>query len=715
MSGIAEGHGVVRFGDFALDLRTGELFAQGTGTVLPQQLFQLLATLIAHRGDLVTRDQLRHELWPGDTFVDFEPSLNAAVRRLREVLGDSADTPRFIETLPRRGYRFIAPVNDGAVIPVAPPPVVAAESSDRAPTPRGLPLWIASGAIVLAATLGGGVWFMSKSVDGIFQRALGPRELAGRLTNVGTVRLASLSPDGRRVAYVRADGARESLWVRNGDGTSHTQVLPPVEGNYRSVTFGPRDFVYYTLFLPDQTHISLYRVSAGGGTPELVSEATGRVSFSPDSLRYASVYTASLARSESRVVIDDMTGGATRVVATCQPPCSFLNLKPAWSADGRQLAVVAMDGIGKLELVVLDHESGQQGQRFPLGLAQISDVMWLPDGTIAVAARERTGMPQRLWRLTLPSMALQPLTHDLSDYALAGVLPGGRALAAVRGESAQGLWMTDVPSAGRPRQVASDSGSLHELEGVTWSPDGRIVYTAVDSGNVDLYAVDPRNGQRLRLTSDPAADFHPDVSADGTMVAFASERDGTPGVWVMSIDGTHPRRLTTAADVRPSFSPDGRWVVVQRDRPNNTPATLWRVSTETGEAVQVGPRESLRPAVSPDGRAIAHYWMTPEQWKLAITPIDSDLPARTFPISRTHSERALRWAPDGSGLAFVDAVGGVPNVWLQPLDGSPLRALTNLAEGSMPTFDWSPDGTRLVWTRVTEVRDVVTVPIEPGT
>ena len=132
MSGIAEGHGVIRFGDFALDLRTGELFANGTGIVLPQQLFQLLAMLIAHRGDLVTRDQLRHELWPGDTFVDFEPSLNAAVRRLREVLGDSADTPRFIETLPRRGYRFIAPVNDGpAVMPVAPPPVVAAESSYR--------------------------------------------------------------------------------------------------------------------------------------------------------------------------------------------------------------------------------------------------------------------------------------------------------------------------------------------------------------------------------------------------------------------------------------------------------------------------------------------------------------------------------------------------------------------------------------------------------
>ena len=89
------------------------LFGPATHSVLPQQLFQLLATLIARRGALVTRNELRHELWPNDTFVDFEPSLNAAIRRLRDVLGNSAETPRYIETLPRRGYRFIAPVDDG--------------------------------------------------------------------------------------------------------------------------------------------------------------------------------------------------------------------------------------------------------------------------------------------------------------------------------------------------------------------------------------------------------------------------------------------------------------------------------------------------------------------------------------------------------------------------------------------------------------------------
>ena len=109
---------VVRFGEFELDLRSGELARNGSRVLMPDQPLRLLALLIRERGSLVTRDELRRQLWRDDTFVDFEPSLNAAVKRLRETLGDSAVAPRFIETLPRRGYRFIAPVMDGG----SPPP-----------------------------------------------------------------------------------------------------------------------------------------------------------------------------------------------------------------------------------------------------------------------------------------------------------------------------------------------------------------------------------------------------------------------------------------------------------------------------------------------------------------------------------------------------------------------------------------------------------------
>ena len=115
----------VRFGEFALDLRSGELSKNGRRLLLPVQPFRILALLVRSPGTLVTRDDLRRELWRDDTFVDFEHSLNAAIKRLRQALGDPAATPRFIETLPRRGYRFRAPVDAGSSMSAADAPVNA--------------------------------------------------------------------------------------------------------------------------------------------------------------------------------------------------------------------------------------------------------------------------------------------------------------------------------------------------------------------------------------------------------------------------------------------------------------------------------------------------------------------------------------------------------------------------------------------------------------
>src|SRR5216117_4104667 len=109
---------LVRFGVFEADLKVGELKKNGSRVRLQEQPFQILALLLEQPGEVVTREELRNRLWPADTFVDFDHSLNAAIRRLRDALGDSADTPVFIETLARRGYRFITPV-DGSFTPNA--------------------------------------------------------------------------------------------------------------------------------------------------------------------------------------------------------------------------------------------------------------------------------------------------------------------------------------------------------------------------------------------------------------------------------------------------------------------------------------------------------------------------------------------------------------------------------------------------------------------
>ena len=101
----------IRFGAFEVDRKAGEIRKNGVRLKLQEQPFLVLAYLLERSGEIVTRDELREKLWPKDTFVDFDNSLNSAVSRLREVLGDSAASPRFIETVPRKGYRFVVPVS----------------------------------------------------------------------------------------------------------------------------------------------------------------------------------------------------------------------------------------------------------------------------------------------------------------------------------------------------------------------------------------------------------------------------------------------------------------------------------------------------------------------------------------------------------------------------------------------------------------------------
>ena len=152
---------VLRFGVFEVDLRSGELRKSGVRIKLQDQPFRLLRILLDHPGELVTREELQRQIWPSDTFVDFDHGLNAAVKRVREALGDTAETPRYIETLPKRGYRFIGALRDtegrsGAVLaqPAAPAPVNSRSSVVKVVV-GALAIAMLLSAIGLAANIGG--------------------------------------------------------------------------------------------------------------------------------------------------------------------------------------------------------------------------------------------------------------------------------------------------------------------------------------------------------------------------------------------------------------------------------------------------------------------------------------------------------------------------------------------------------------------------------
>jgi DNA-binding winged helix-turn-helix (wHTH) protein/Tol biopolymer transport system component len=721
---------IYAFGEFQLD-RDERVLRRGNATVpLTPKATEILLTLIDHRGHIVEKSDLMSQVWP-DTAVE-EGNLSQNIYTLRRVLSNGDGKCPFIETVPRRGYRFVGsvrmlddpPADREPQKQFASPPTVlhpgietsaaVAEAARSAgnPWPRRRGAWMM--AVLGTGLLGAGVSWWSSDRSALNHPTTAPASSLTRATNVGNVVRATITGDGRSVVYAVITGARESLWAKDLDSGKLIQLVEPAVGTYRrggGIESAPDGSIYYTWFRPDLAAVGIYRVPRRGGRPELLRDVQDLPAFDPQGTRFACITTTSMAIRESRLLVYDAAGQSSRVVSRLTPPMTFLQMRPAWSPDGRQLAVWTSSSHepGIKDLVIVGVEDGRERVIAKRQLHTVDGMEWLPDGqSVVVAAREAASAPLRLWRIALDSGAMRPLTTDISDYMIAGLTSDGQQLAAVRVDVARSLWLAPLSDLSRARQVAWDAGELSELESLAWMPDGRMLYTSTESGNADIWIYDPATDTRRPLTTHARDDFNPASSLDGTIV-FASDRSGATGLWAMTDSGERSaRQLTGAGDSRPTISPHGD-VVFQRGTIQSAPIELWQMPLTGGTPVRFTQGTSIRPAVSPDGRLVAYYWMTPERWTLAVARLDGRQPVQIFPLSPTHCGRTVRWSPDSRSLAYIDCDENVANIWLHRLDGSPPSKLTDFRSGHITTFDWSRDGSQLGWITRNQVSDVVLI------
>src|ERR1700724_1482874 len=252
---------IVRFGIFEANLETGELRRNGARVKLQDQPFQLLALLLARPGETVTREELRAQLWSDDTFVDFDHSLNAAIRRLRDALGDSADNPRFVETLSRRGYRFVAPVQAQTTEETE----KEAQESASVASP-GL-YWRVALAVVIVLLAGSGAGWIAGRHFNPATKDIKFTEL--RLTanpSDDPVFNAVISPDGKYLAFTDRRGFYLKVVAT---GKTHSVFLP--EGFIaRPVSWFPDgNHVLANKFPGSGEQSSVWLGSRPGGTEEL--------------------------------------------------------------------------------------------------------------------------------------------------------------------------------------------------------------------------------------------------------------------------------------------------------------------------------------------------------------------------------------------------------------------------------------------------------------
>jgi serine/threonine protein kinase/Tol biopolymer transport system component len=528
-----------------------------------------------------------------------------------------------------------------------------------------------------------------------------------RLTTTGKVSMAAISPGGKYVAHAVNHAGQQGLWLRHVATLSNVQIVPPADCEYLGLTFSnDSNYIYYAMW-DKKNPAALYQVAVLGSAPrKLVERIDSSVTFSPDGTRFAFV------RNEDKALVVANTADLAEHNLATRAGDEFWRY-PAWSPDGETIAC-GVGGItsGSEYAVAVSVKDGSERVITPQKWYRVLWLAWLADGgSLVMSAADPESKINQVWGLSLADGEARRITNDLSSYLGVSLTADSSALLCVQGERLANIWAAAGGDAGRARQVTFGESTDEGLSGISWTPDGRIVYGSGARGNQDIWIVNADGSDQRQLTANANADLWPEVTPDGRYIVFVSDRAGGSNIWRMDIDGGNAKRLTAGSgESRPHCSPDGRWAVYQISDGRET--TIWRVPIEGGEPVQVTAKDSRRPVVSPDGKLIACHFVDESEGgasKVAVIPFEGGPPIKLFNIPAAIRSGLLKWTADGRALSYVDSRGGVSNIWAWPIDGGRPSQVTDFKEGRIFYFDWSPDGRQLAYSHGAETYDIVLI------
>ena len=620
------GSAVMRFGPFTVDGQSGELHKGSTRLKVPDQSIAVLQALLERPGELVTREALRARLWAPDTFVDFEAGLNAAVRRLREALNDSADTPRYVETLPRRGYRFIAPI-DGATIN----PTGCASAPTIADGSAGLVSSVSVRSTVAVRRfrgVGAGLAILAVVVMGA-ALSFGPRNnrapVFGRpvpLTSFPGLELdPAIAPAGNFVAfawegeggdnfdiYVQAiDGGRPVPLTTDG-ADDHAPMWSP---DGQRIVF-ERDLngtrVIFSVSVLGGDERQLFKAGAECDGWRFGAWACG-LSWTPDGQHLVfGAQSSSSYLSSSAIYLYSLKDGTKRQLT--RPPANLSDIHPMVSPDGRYLGFVRLNPRSRGGNVFVQQLEQLQvvGEPRQLTLDRAVNAFdWTPDSRSVI--HDAGPVEPGLWRVGVNG-ASEPLLSNIRAFRPSVARSGARVVYQNMLIDSN-IWEMPTPASPthRPsgdvafRVIASTAGDSD----MQFSPDGtRIVFCSDRSGHGELWVANRDGSRATQLTHFEGGGRvgSPSWSADGKRIAFDATLTGTSSwnIHVVPADGG-PVVARTAGDsnnIRPSWSPDGRWIYFGSRRTGDW--QIWRLPSTGGTPEPITHHGGLEPIVSPDGR-----------------------------------------------------------------------------------------------------------------
>ena len=621
-------------------MQAGELFRNGSKVKLQGQPFEILAVMLEHPGRLVTREELRGRLWPSDTFVDFEHGLNAAVNRLREALSDSADQPRFIETVPRRGYRFIQPTQGfiDADTVVGEPPV------RRLKTRRVGLRYATVLAVALALFIGVAVR-RYVSLNASKSPAL-PMTPVPFTSFPGIEDGPSFSPNGSQIAF-RWDGEKEDnydIYVKM-IGAEKPLRLTSNPGADRNPVWSP-DGRFIAFHRHTENEDGIFVVPATGGRErKLRSLRLGgewyfeSLDWSPDgkSLVFSDRPSDDGGAGTFLLSVENPEYNRRLTSATALDVPDF-NLR--FSPDGKTVAFVRSLTLGSSNEIFIVSVAGGEPKRLTFDKTSIGGLTWTPDGTYIIFFSDRLGGGPRLWKIRTSGGDPEPLSVGQEGASQPTLSRDGRRLAYTRSVGDTNIWRYAIPQPAKRSELPTRLiASTQEDQAPHFSPDGkRIVFSSTRSGSDEIWVCDSDGSNPLQLTMlHGSMAGTPRWSPDGQQIAFDFEPEGNVDIYVMKTDVGRPRRLTpdSSNDFAPTWSTDGQWIYFTSNRSGTN--QIWKLPAQGGRALQITKNGGQSPAYeSRDGKSLYYSkgFMVPGVWNVPLgggeeTPV-LDHPAGGF-------------------------------------------------------------------------------------
>jgi len=525
-----------------------------------------------------------------------------------------------------------------------------------------------------------------------------------RLTGDGKTTNAAISPDGKFLVFSKLEGNGESLWIKQilTDSNIPVQTSDDLVG-FSDLAFSPDgNFVYFNGRGKQVTPRTVYRVPTLGGTPTKVLSDTGQIRFSPDG-RSIAFGRFDAVSTETAIFIANADGTNERKLAS-RTGRQFFNAAPVFSPDGKFLSTSTGDD----DLLPAPDEgvvliSVADGSKIEVGKTRwtaVPAVAWHPSGDSLIAvASDYDGLPGQLWEISYPSGNVRRLTNNLNGYNGVSITADGRSIVTMEKYTRSAVWVSPDLDPAKAKGVMPNSG---DTWGMSWTPDNRIVYVSDQSGDAEVWIMNSDGSAPRQLTRDRIFKGFPDVSADGRYIIYVSA-EGSGRIVRMNIDGSDPMPLTPTGNGQDNadISPDDSWVIYSAWVEGNQ--RILRAPLSGGEAVRLTEVSSTEPRYSPDGSQFACFVMNEEiqNWAfLAIYPADGGQPIKKFDIPPgTNTSRGPYWKPDGQAITLIISKGEKLDMWAQPLDGGPVKQLTDFEMPVMARRDYSRDGKRIALVR----------------